>query len=308
MTTPAVFIIGATGRIGSALIRELMPDQAAGRLRLVAATRNADAPKKLEQSGVEARAFHLDGPELHGLGSMTAAFEGISSVFLLTGYEVKMLAQSKAVIDAARQAGVQHVIHLGAHAAPDTTVVHLGWHQLIEAYLAQSGLGFVNLHPTSLMQNLSMLFAIGGAEPGVLTHYIGDAKTSWVDAGDVAAVAAAVLRAPAAHNGRSYGLGTENATMAEIAATLSEVTGRPWKDEPREPDLFFRTVTAAGADPVYMACVRNIFERVSNGSLPDLEATFDTVARPTGHPPTSLRSFLRENQNAFLAPNAHAIM
>jgi NAD(P)H dehydrogenase (quinone) len=103
------------------------------------------------------------------------------------------------VIDAATKADVSHIVHLGAHASPDTTIVHLGWHQLVEAYQAQSGLATTNLHPTSFMQNLFTMTATG-----VLRHYIGDAAPSWVDADDVAKAAAVVLRAPAEHVGRSY--------------------------------------------------------------------------------------------------------
>lgn len=207
-----------------------------------------------------------------------------------------MLTQSKVAIDAARIAGVRHVMHIGAHAAPDTTVVHLGWHQLIEAYLAASGMAFTNLQPTSLMHNLMLLIGTGGTQgTDVLSHYIGSEPTSWVDVADVAAVAAHVLRDPEPHAGRSYGLGTESLTMAEIAALLSEVTGRPWRDDPRHPDRFLEAVVAVGADPVYMECVRNIFVRTGNGTLPDLNETFDTVERLLGRPPTTMRSFLEQH-------------
>jgi hypothetical protein len=51
------------------------------------------------------------------------------------------------------------------------------------------------------------------------------------------------------------------AAFSEIASLLTEVAAVPWRYDPQEPDLFFCTVTAAGADPIYMACVRNAFER-----------------------------------------------
>jgi uncharacterized protein YbjT (DUF2867 family) len=175
-------------------------------------------------------------------------------------------------------------------------VVHLGWHQLIEAYLAASGLAYTNLQPTTLMHNLMLLVGLGGVRGSdVLPHYIGSAPTSWVDVSDVAAVAAHVLRDPEPHAGRSYPLGTESLTMAEVASLLTEVTGRPWRDEPRHPDRFLEAVVAAGADPVYMECVRNIFVRTAAGTLPDLNETFDTVERVLGRPPVTMRSFLERH-------------
>ncbi len=76
--------------------------------------------------------------EHHGLDALVEVLSGVDRVFLLTSYDVRMLAQSKAVIDASTQAGVAHIVHLGAHASPSTTIVHLGWHQMIEAYLGGS--------------------------------------------------------------------------------------------------------------------------------------------------------------------------
>jgi NAD(P)H dehydrogenase (quinone) len=210
-----------------------------------------------------------------------------------------MLAQSKSVIDAARAVGVRHVVHIGAHAAPDTTIVHLGWHQLIEAYLERSGLGWTNLRPTSYMQNLPMLRALAAAPPQILPHYIGHAATSWIDAQDVGRAAARVLIDSPAHQERSYSLGTESATMDRIAEILSELTGSTWRAEARDPEDFRRTMIAAGADPVYMACVTTIFQRTSAGELPDLNQTFDSFSEITGEAPTGLRAFLMRESAAF---------
>src|SRR4029077_20892489 len=75
--------------------------------------------------------------------------------FLVTGYMVDMLVQSKSLIDAAKRNGVSHIVHLGSF-----TPVHDGyatvyaWHQMIETYLRDSGLAWTNLHPNMFMQNL----------------------------------------------------------------------------------------------------------------------------------------------------------
>ena len=294
MDTSQVMIIGATGRIGGATLKLLADDRTTPPIRLVAASRHPESwPPR---PGVEVRGLDLDTAELNGPAALVDAMVGIDRLLLITGYGVRMLTQSKVAIDAARRAGVRHVVHIGAHASPDTTVVHLGWHQLIEAYLAASGMAFTNLHPTTLMHNLMLLIDTGGLRgTDVLPHYIGSEPTSWVDVTDVAAVAAQVLRDPEPHAGRSYGLGTESLAMAEVALLLSEVTGRRWRDEPRHPDRFLEAVLAAGADPVYMECVRNIFVRTAAGTLPDLNETFDTVERLLGRPPIAMRTFLERH-------------
>jgi NAD(P)H dehydrogenase (quinone) len=83
------------------------------------------------------------------------------------------------------------------------------------------------------MQNLLMFLGLVDRR-GEIRHWVGDERLGWIDAGDIAAVAAAVLRDPRAH-AETYLLATEQASMADIAALLSKVTGAPWRYEPRQP-------------------------------------------------------------------------
>jgi uncharacterized protein YbjT (DUF2867 family) len=154
MSSPVVLILGATGTIGGALVEELLPDHVAGRLKLIAAVRRPESARRFEERGIEARQLDLDAPETDGLEPLVRAMRGIDRLFLLTGYDVKMLAQSKAAVDSARAAEVSHLVHLGVHARDDTTIVHFAWHQLVEAYIEKSGLGYTHLHPSTFMQNL----------------------------------------------------------------------------------------------------------------------------------------------------------
>lgn len=302
MSTPTVFIFGATGAIGGALVNELLPDHKAGRLKLVAAVRRPKGITALESEGLETRLIDLDRAEMEGLTPVVDAMRGANRVFLLTGYDVKMLAQSKAAIDAAKVVGVSHMVHIGANARPDTTTVHPGWHQFVEAYIERSGIGFTHLHPSQFMQTLPQLYGMGGGRPGVIENYIADARIGWIDVADIAAVAGAALRDPNAHAGQTYSLATDLASMNEIAAMLSKVTGEPWRYEAREPDVFYEKVTAAGADAVYMGCVRNMFVRTRNGSLPEVCEVYDNVRSLTGREPTNLLTFIERNRNAFGPP------
>jgi len=295
MSSPAILVIGASGAIGSALINELVPDHQAGRLRLVAATRQPDAARSLRERGIEVRHLDLDDAETGGLGAIQPAFAGIDRVFLVSGYDIRMLVQCKAAIEAAKAAGVSHVVHLGASAAADTTISHLSWHLLVEAYLELSGLGFTHVRPAGFMQNL----LLSAAAPGVLTYFSGDARVNWVDVGDIAAVTGTVLRDPGQHHGRGYQLAAQSASMTDIADLLGEVTGQPWRYEPAKPQAFYEQTVAAGYDPTYMNCVRNYFERLGSGSLADPADVSDTIETVLGRPATSLRQFLEAHRDTF---------
>jgi NAD(P)H dehydrogenase (quinone) len=298
VSTPTVLVFGATGNVGSAVIRELLPDHREGRLKLIAAVRRAETAAGFGQQGIETRLIDLDRAEMEGLAPVVEATHGADRLFLLTGYDVKMLAQSKAVVDAAKTVGVSHIVHMGANGRSDTTSAHLGWHRLVEVYIERSGIGFTHLRPSQFMQTLPMLHAMSGRS-GVIQSYAGDARVGWIDITDIAAVAGAALRNPASHVGETYPLASDLGSMHEVVALLSDVTGRPWRYDAREPEEFFKKMTSAGIDAVYMKGVQNGFVRTRDGSLPELCEVYDNIQSLTGRAPTSLRTFVERNRSAF---------
>ena len=298
MSTPTIFVFGATGAFGRPLVEELLADHKAGRIKLVASARKPENVATLEKLGVVAKQIDLDNAEMDGLEPLIEALHGVDRVFLLTGYEYKMLAQSKAAIDAAKAAGVAHLVHLGANGRQDTTSVYSGWHRLIEAYIETSGLGFTHLRPCQTFQTIPMMHAIAGA-PGVLENYIGDTRIAWVDARDVAAVAAAALRDPSAHAGRAYPLATVQASVPEVVDLLSQVTGKPWRYADQEPSVFVNKVAAGGADPIYMGSVSVSFVKQRQGLLPALSEVYGNIKELTGRDPIGLRAYLERHLAMF---------
>ncbi|WP_026736252.1 SDR family oxidoreductase [Fischerella sp. PCC 9605] len=290
---PNVLIFGATGKIGRVLIERL---NQASDVNLIAAVRSPEKAAPLKTQKIETRIIDLDKPEQYGLSAIQPALVGINRIFLLTGYNVSMLAQSKAVIYAAKNVGVSHIVHLGAYAKDDTTVAHLAWHQMIEIYLQHSGIGYTHLRPNWFMQNLLGYGGRDNQNAGVITQYIGDALVSWIDCDDIAKVAAAILRSPEQHNGKTYPLAVEAHTMQAVSEIFTEVVGQPFRYEPHSPEEFLKIVLEAGADPAYMKCVYNVFTRTREGSVTEAADVFNTVEQITGHRPTSLREFAQKHK------------
>lgn len=291
---PNVLVLGASGKIGRALVELLSQSE---QVNVIAAVRSPEKAAPFNAAGIETRIIDLDAPERYGLKAIQPALTGIDRIFLLTGYDVSMLAQSKAAIDAAKNVGVSHIVHMGAYAADDTTIVHLGWHQMIEVYLQHSGIGYTHLRPNWFMQNLLGYGGKDNQNAGVITQFIGDAQVSWVDCDDIAKVAAAILTQPELHNGKTYPLAAEAHSMQSIAEVFTEVTGQSFKYVPQEPEEFLQAVLGAGADPAYMKCVSNVFTRTREGSLPEAADVFQTIEQITGQKPTTLREFAQKHQS-----------
>ncbi len=283
-----ILITGATGQVGRAVIDLLAAND---RVEVFAGTRS---PEKAAALGMRSVHLDLDRPE-----TIRPALERIDSVFLLTGYSVDMLRQSKALVDAARNSDVNHIVHLGACGDDETDVAHYGWHQFVERYIEWSGIAYTHLRPEVFLQNLLGYSGVRTVNDGVIRHYVGHARQVWVDVEDIAAVAAEVLGAPDRHAGRTHRLGYDLKSLDEIAEVMTKVLGKPFRYEPRPPEEFLKTVLAAGADPAYMDCAYRSFVRLGTTGIPNSEEVFDSFEEITGRPPITVEGFVRRNLSQF---------
>jgi NAD(P)H dehydrogenase (quinone) len=283
-----ILVTGATGQVGGVVIPHLLAHDS---VEVVAAARN---PEKASALGVPVVYLDLDN-----FDSMMPALKSIDRIFLMTGYTVNMLRQSKDLVDVAKKAGGEQIVHLGACGDDDTHVGHYGWHQFIERYIASSGIGFyTHLRPEMFMQNLLGYGGESFVKQGVIRQYIGNARLSWVDCDDVAAAAAAALLDPEKHQAKIYRMGYEARTYSEIAEIMTKLLGQPFSYEARPAEEFLRNVLAAGGEPAYMKCVYECYRDFTTGKLigDDLSDNFPSI---TGRRPKTITEFITANAAAF---------
>jgi uncharacterized protein YbjT (DUF2867 family) len=288
---PTVLITGATGQIGGDTLRILQADDT---ITLVAAVRSPAKAEAFEAQGIRTVIMDFDKEE-----TLASALQGIERVFLMTGYTVDMLRQSKVFLDKARQAGVRHVVHLGACGDDEATVAHWAWHQFVERYIEWRGFSFTHLRPQVFMQNLLSYDGTRAVKQGVIRQYTGHAPFSWVDGADVALVAAKALLHLDKHAGKTYRLGYDAKSYDEVAAIMTEVIGQPFRYEALPAEVFLEDMRAAGAEMAYMNCVYDNFKRIAAHALPGVEDTFDNFPEITGREPMRLREFVRKHRAEF---------
>src|SRR6266403_4570969 len=100
-----LLVLGATGQVGKLIAKDLKRRNANFS---VGSRREANLEELANQFGASGF-IDLDDPR-----TFDQALKNVSSIFLITGYTVDMLVQSKTLIDAARRNGVKHIVHLGA--------------------------------------------------------------------------------------------------------------------------------------------------------------------------------------------------
>ncbi|CAM2154232.1 NAD(P)H dehydrogenase (quinone) [Pararobbsia alpina] len=277
---PRVLITGATGKVGGAVVRHLANNPA---VEVIAGART---PEKAAHLGVAVRELDFDQPS-----TLESALNGIDRVFMLTGYTVDMFRQSKSFVNAARRAGVQHIVHLGACGDDDTEVAHWGWQQFVERYIEWAGFDFTHLRPDIFMQNVLGYGGARAAGDGVIRHYVGDAAISWVDTDDVAEVAANILVNPQPHLGKVYRLASDVRTYHQVAQALTDVLKQPFVYEARPAEEFMEKVRAAGADIAYMQSAYENYAAYSAGKTPEPGAEFGVLSQLLGRPGATWEAF-----------------
>lgn len=279
-----IVVTGATGTVGGSLMTELAAKAPAG-TEVLGAARSEAGAAALRAAGHGVVRLDYDDPQ-----TLRPALRGADAVFLATGYTVDMVVQSKRLLDAAQAEGVRHVVHLGALAPEDTPFAHFAWHQLIERAIAGMGFDWTHLRPNFFMDTV---WAGYRQRPDRLVHFVGHHPVSWIAAQDIAAVAAAALCDPRAHAGRIYSLASERLSFGEVAAVLSEVTGRPVEYRPRPAADLQAILLRQGMEPVYAASLAAGVAAAERGELPLADAVDDSVRKVAGRAPLGWRDFAR---------------
>lgn len=281
-----ILVTGATGTTGSEIIRELSAAGAKG-VRVLA--RDPGRASAARDAGFEIVEGDFEKP-----GTLGAALEGVSRALLLTPPSPRTFEQQRAFVDAAKRAGVRHVVKFSAFGADADAPEGFGkWHGQAEDALKAAGLAYTMLRPNFFMQNL-LGQARRIAAQGSIYQPVGDARASFIDVRDIAAVVAKVLTEDG-HEGKSYVLtGPEALSFYEVAEKLSAAAGREISYVPVSPEQFRAGALAAGLPEWLVDALGVLNEVFASGKAASVtgdarrvsgreQITFDKFARDYAH-------------------------
>lgn len=286
-----ILITGATGAVGSRLVRELAERDAGGNLRVRALARTDASAEKLAGAGVEAVRGDLDDPT-----SLREAFEGVARLFLLTPFGASQARQEHNALDAAGRAGVRRVVKLSVSGA-DLDIAVSRAHKEVEGRLAiGSGFEVTVLRPDSYATNL--LGQLPYIAAGQIVFPARDVRLAFVDPRDIAAAAAEALTRDEPLGGTYTLTGPERLDFAEVARRVSAAVGLEVRYVDAPPDSWRDGLVSVGV-PVLLAdgLVETFDALASNGG----NVTTDAVRLILGRPPRPLDEFLREELAPALA-------
>jgi NAD(P)H dehydrogenase (quinone) len=295
---PRVLVLGASGLTGGAIASIL--DNGAADIEVVRAARNREKVETWKRDGKQAVYLDLDDAR-----TFPGALQGIDRLFLLTGYTIAMLHQSKTIVDAAADSGVSFIVHQGVFGNGRSTEPHFAWHEMIERYIEGSGVVWAHLHPNFFMQNILTTL---GLPHGQLRWPMGDKRVGWIAAEDLADVSATVLTSgPATHGGQNYFLSTDVLNGHEAAAILSEILGRPIASVEMTPSDLLAAFTSGavqsppGVEENYAKSQLEWVQQTYDGRMDYGAVATSTVQDLLGRPAMTLRDWVPRHREQLLA-------
>jgi len=224
--------------------------------------------------------------------SVQAAVDGADAVYLASPGDM-VAAPVNRVVDHARAAGVGRIVRLSAMGIEHTDTSL----RQIEQHIEATDLQWTFLRPSWFMQNYSTTNAQSIREQHAFYEPAGDAKTSFVDTRDIAAIAVQALTEDG-HHGQAYTItGGQAYDRYQVAHAIVQATGKDVRYVPIEDEQFRASMAAIGAPPQYIALMSNLYSTVRAGWT---EQVTDTVQRVLGRAPITLEQFAADHRDAWL--------
>ena len=279
MSSP-ILVIGALGNVGAEVVKHLLGT--GNKVR--ASDMSEEKIKARFGSSVEAVRFDFTDPTTY-----EATFLGVEKIFLLRPPHITNIKRDMyPSINAAKRAGVKHVVFLSLIGIENTTYVP---HYKVETYLKEINLQTTFLRCSFFMQNLSTTHRKEIKERSEIFVPVGKAKTSFIDARDIGAVAAVALTQDG-HVNKNYDLtGSEALDYWQATKILSEVLGR--EIQYKNPNaVYFLFETMRRGTPFMVALVMTALYTSTRFGM--AEPITNEVEKLTGHKAISFKEFAND--------------
>ena len=294
--TETLLVTGAAGQLGRSVIRYLLDTHKVPPATIIATTRNPESVADLAARGVVVRAA-----DFNDATSLENAFKGADRVLIISTSDLDLktgrrLKQHEAAVAAAKKAGVSHLLYTSMpNPEPVSPVLFAGDHYGTEQAIKASGIAYTIFRNGWYQENLFMALPNAIASGQWYTS-AGDGRIAHGSRDDMAAAIAAGL-ASGSTDSKTYTLtGPRAYTTAEIAALVSEVTGKPLDVIQLPDEALTEGVKAAGVPEEFARVIVSFDANTRSGRI---AMVTDAVETLSGRKPRTLKQFLEANKAAL---------
>ena len=281
-----ILITGASGTVGKAVLAEVARSGEKHRAMYRSKEEAAKAP-----AGTEAVVADFSDK-----ASLVRALRGVESVYLVCSPIRELVQLEGNAIEASEAAGVRRIVLNSALGAGDYGKSFPSWHRRVEDKLKAAKIAHCILRPNSFLQNVLTYYAPSIRAQGAFYGAMGNARTSYLDVRDIAAVAAKALRT-GEHDGKTYELnGPEALTCAEVAERISRHAGiaARYVDIPVEAQR--KAMMDQGMPEWQVTALLDLQEYYTGGRGGALDGVLQGLL---GRPPITIDRFLMEFAGEF---------
>jgi uncharacterized protein YbjT (DUF2867 family) len=283
-----ILVTGATGNIGSELVKQLVVKGAPVRV----ITRDEKKAADLAPA-VEAVIGDRHDPTI-----VQKALRGVDKVFLLPVILDPDHKADRLLINEAKQAGVDHFVMISSEVVRTNPKNPIGaLHREVEALIEETGIPWTVLRPGGFMSNALLWWVDTIKSQATVFHSTGHGKTAPISPYDIAAVAAVALT-NSGHQGKAYDLtDSELLSTQEQVQILSKVIGKPLKCVDTPVEVAADGMKSRGFPEPLIAALTDLWIQVSKN-----QGTFQTneVERLTGRPAQTFETWCYEHRSAFV--------
>ncbi|GAA3439852.1 SDR family oxidoreductase [Kutzneria kofuensis] len=268
-----IVVTGATGALGRLVLAGLPAADTVGLVR---------DPAKAADLGVPVRVGSYDDP-----ASLAGAFDGADKVLFISGSEVgKRVDQHRAVVDAAKAAGVPHLVYTSILHADTSPLSLAAEHKATEVMIREAGIPFTFLRNSWYTEMYAPTFQQAAAT-GSFIGSAGEGRLATAARADYAEAAVAVLTGTG-HENKIYELAGDVAwSYQDLAAAVADVTGKAVEYRNLSSAEHRAALTEAGLPPHVVDLLVEVDGNLAGGALVDGSGD---LSRLIGHPTTPLTS------------------
>jgi uncharacterized protein YbjT (DUF2867 family) len=281
-----ILVLGALGNVGTEVVKRLR----AAKRKVRAADIDQARLKERFGNTVEAVRFDFSDPATYA-----ATFEDVEEMFLMRPPQITNVKRDMfPAIDAAKRAGVKHVVFLSLIGIEKAAFVP---HYKVEQYLKKIGLETTFLRCSFFLQNLNTTHRREIQEKDEIFVPVGKAKTSFIDVRDIGAVAAVTLTEDG-HAGKNYDLtGSKGLDYWQVADIMSEVLGRKIIYRNPNPMHFLVETVRRGIPFEFAVVMAGLYLSTRFGMA---EPVTNEVERLTGRKPISFGQYVQDYRDDWM--------
>ncbi len=279
-----ILVTGATGQLGSQIVENLLKQISPNEIAVL--VRNEE--KELKEKGVQIRIGDYTNPN-----SLVEAFKDVKKLILISSNDFNdRIGQHKNAIDAAKQAGVKHIIYTSMSMNDIETSPlknFLKDHYETEDYIKQNDFTYTMMQHSLYSDVIPMFLSEQVLETGVFFP-AGEGRVAYASRTDLAEAIAKVALSDAFDNQSLQMTNTENYSYADVAKILTEVSGKEVLYVSPTPEVFEETLKGFGLPESIIQMSLGFAAGIKNNDFDKIYPNLETIL---GRKPQTLKDYLK---------------